>query len=264
MRIDRDTYNVYDKSDNMSLAIYSVKGDRSEQQDSAGYSISNDEMIIALCDGMGGHASGREASTKSIDSLISLFDATSKKDRSHSFLVDAIESLNQGVLDIADQDGNWAKAGTTLAAVISDGKTFDWVSVGDSRIYVLHNGILNQITTDHTYKLWLDEQKSKNAISQEEYENGLSSAEKLISFLGVGDVEYIGHSENVPVEKGDKILLMSDGLYKLLPNEAIESILKNFTNVSDALAALEYKVKSAVKNKAVVRDNMTLALLKIM
>ena len=61
----------------------------------------------------------------------------------------------------------------------------------------------------------------------------------------------------------DKILLMSDGLYKLVSNNEIMRILSNFTNIEDALKALELKAQKASKNFKISRDNMTVALIKI-
>ena len=63
--------------------------------------------------------------------------------------------------------------------------------------------------------------------------------------------------------KEDKILLMSDGLYKLVSNDEIKRILSNFSNIEDALKALEIKAQKAARSKNVNRDNMTVALVKI-
>ena len=66
MLINKDTYNVYESNEMFALSVFSVRGDRDEQQDSAGYCLYPFEVMVTVCDGMGGHSSGKKASSKAV------------------------------------------------------------------------------------------------------------------------------------------------------------------------------------------------------
>jgi len=102
-------------------------------------------------------------------------------------------------------------------------------------------------------------------ISEEKYRSESEErGEALVSFLGVGGLEVIDRNE-IPfeLEKNDKILLASDGLYKIISEEEISKILENFSNLNDALGALELRAAREAKKNNITRDNMTMALIKI-
>ena len=101
-------------------------------------------------------------------------------------------------------------------------------------------------------------------IDELEYQSKSLQGEALISFLGVNGLPKIDTNDNpFTLIKDDKILLMSDGLYKLVSNDEIGRILSNFTNIEDALNALELKAQKVSKTSKISRDNMTVALIKI-
>ena len=255
---------IQDGSMELELAVISVLGDREDQQDCFGYSLKPGEGLIAVCDGMGGHEGGRLASSVAVNRMISSYDETYPHVEISSFLLEEVHKADREVYQLAREDGTLLRAGTTVCAVFVKDRKLSWVSVGDSRIYLLRDEEFVQITHDHNYRLALDEHLAAGAISEEEYQRELARGEALISFLGLGELKIIDIN-TVPFElqKDDRIILMSDGLYKLASDEEIKRILLNFNNISDALQALEMKAKKNAKYATVKRDNMTVALVRI-
>ena len=239
-------------------------GDRDDQQDCFGYSLKQGEGLIVVCDGMGGHEGGRLASSVAVNRMISSYDETYPHADAGSFLLGEVHKADKDVYQLAREDGTLLRAGTTISAVLVKDRKLSWVSVGDSRIYLLRDEEFVQITQDHNYRLALDEHLAAGAIGEEEYQRELARGEALISFLGIGELKIIDIN-TVPFElqKDDRIVLMSDGLYKLASDDEILRILLNFTNISDALQALEMKAKKKAKYATVKRDNMTVALVRI-
>lgn len=264
MQSYKDNFQMYDENAFFSLAIFSVIGDRDEQQDSVGYELRSDEGIVAVCDGMGGHAGGKLASSMAIDLLLKAYNSVYPCQDIHEMLIDTVEAIDKKISLLIDEDGNAMQAGSTIVSVVLKGNALYWISVGDSRIYLLRNGELVQATQDHTYQILLDEQLSTAQISEMEYNIESQKGEGLVSFLGVDGLPKIDSNDNLlTLQKNDRIILMSDGLYKLLADDEIGRILSNFNNIEDALNALEFKVQKAARNKGVKRDNMTLALIRV-
>lgn len=263
MKLQSENQTITESNELFELAAMMVLGDRTEQQDCIGWSLETNGGMVVLCDGMGGHQGGSRASAAAVDCFLSAYTQISGVQPS-PLLAKATMEANKTVCNLKDPDGLPLKAGSTLAAVIlRDGELF-WSSVGDSRVYLARGDAFVQITQDQNYRTVLDEQLRSGAITAEEYNRNLPRAEALISYLGIGDLRLVDHN-SVPLGlcQGDKLILMSDGLYKLLPDEVIFRILENFSSPRDALHALEMKVRSKAKNSAVLRDNMTVALIKL-
>lgn len=264
MLLEKDNYCVLEENKNIILSVYSSIGDREEQQDRAGYSLGTNSGLVVLCDGMGGHAAGKLASNTAVTEMLSMNSISAIGNNTHDDLCNAARILDEKVHSISDVDGNWAQAGSTLVtAIVSDSILF-WITVGDSRIYLHRDNKLLQLNKDHTYASALDEMLRQNSITKSEYDVEMGKAEALISFLGIGDLSIIdGNKDPIYLNSGDKILIMSDGLYKIIPDDEICSIIDNFSNVSDALRTLDLKAKSRAKQEGLVRDNMTLALISV-
>ena len=264
MQNHKDNFQIYDENSLFEIAVTSVIGEREEQQDSFGYEIKPDEGIVVICDGMGGHNGGKLASSIAVDMLIRKYSEVYPIHNVHSVLIDTIEEADRRIASLADESGNYLQAGSTVVIAFIRGKTLHWISVGDSRIYLYRNGELVQATEDHVYQTILDKKKDQGLIDELEYQSKSLQGEALISFLGVNGLPKIDTNDNpFTLIKDDKILLMSDGLYKLVSNDEIGRILSNFTNIEDALNALELKAQKVSKTSKISRDNMTVALIKI-
>lgn len=258
----KDNYIIAEENTNCRIMIYSVIGDREEQQDSAGYEFHSNKALAVICDGMGGFNGGKRASSTSVEKMLRWFSETKKSDDISKELVEEAKVLDEHVRALKDDKGNWLRAGSTLAAMFIEKNRIVWLAVGDSRIYSAKGEQFRQITSDHIYSKKLREQLELGTINQNEYDQKMIHGEALISFLGIGGLSIIDCNQ-MNIVSGDRFLIMSDGLYKLVPDNEVFEILSNFANVSDALRALDSKAKHYAKSKRIKRDNMTLALISI-
>lgn len=249
-----------------SLAIMSTIGDRSDQQDDFGYDFSDNGAIVLVCDGMGGHNGGTQASTTVTKRFLSDYKISrpTGKDAVISFLHDATVLANSDVFELKDSKGDKLNAGSTLVSVAVEEKQLFWSSVGDSRLYLFRAGELVQITQDHNYTTLLMEKLNMGLISQEEFDREKCNGEALISYIGMATLPLIDYNDTpFKLLPEDKLLLMSDGLYKVLTDSEILSVISNFNNINEAVQALDIKAKRNAKNLKISRDNTTISILKI-
>ncbi|MBP5417130.1 MAG: serine/threonine-protein phosphatase [Clostridiales bacterium] len=258
----RDNYSLYDENEIMEIAAISVIGNRNDQQDSFGYELKENEGIVVLCDGMGGHEGGKLASTTAIEHILNEYNDAYPCEDPHALLVDLAHESDTEIRALKTSEGEPMKAGSTIVSVFVRKNILYWLSVGDSRVYILRGDELVKITEDHTYKYMLDEQMRNGRISEMEYNERVTNGEALVSFLGRGELPYIDANDfPFELESGDKLLLMSDGLYKLVSDESIRAVLLSFSNIRDTVSALETMAQT--NGRYTNRDNTTIAMVRI-
>ena len=146
-----------------------------------------------------------------------------------------------------------------MVAVIAEDNRLYWASVGDSRIYIIRNHQLKQVTRDHNYMLRLMEMVQQGKMTLQEAESK-KQKEALISFLGIGNVSLMDVSQQPFVmEYGDIILLCSDGVTKTLPDHQIRDILCN--DAVSIQGKAEILVKAAIRGNTHTQDNTSVAIL---
>lgn len=206
------------------------------------------ENLFAIADGLGGLQDGEIASRLALDTLDTAFSA----DRSVSGLLGACRESNEAVWRQAN--GQEATIGTTLTALaITSDVAEVVVNAGDSRLYHMRHGRLVQLTEDHTVtaeSIRVGELSEEDAQSHP-YRHVLTRA------IGVGpdvDIDYAG----VSCESGDRLLLCTDGLFKVLAPEEIKVGL-----VSEAVPqqSADNLVNSAVEQGA--EDNVTVMVIDV-
>ena len=134
----------------MTLQLrYAAVSDRGLLRDGNEDSVYAGPRLLAVADGMGGHAAGEVASAVAIASLAPLDEDAPGADLLDA-LRDAAESANARLREMVDADGALDGMGTTLTAMLWAGNRFGVLHVGDSRAYLLRGGQLAQITHDHT------------------------------------------------------------------------------------------------------------------
>ena len=264
MQSDRDYQSAYESNDIMELAFLTVLGGRDEQQDSFGYSVKEDETLAVICDGMGGHRGGKLASRLSVSMILSTYETTYPCEDPAGMMIGAAKQIDSAVRTMTDGAGNPVGGGSTMVAVHIRGNSLVWCSVGDSRGYLLRDEQFVQFTQDQNYQTVIDEKLRMNLIDQEEYDEESRRGGALISFLGIGDLKLIDYNSSpLTLKSGDRIILMSDGLYKLVPDNEIRTVAENFKNISDVLNVFEVKAAKAARTNGVSRDNMTAAVIHI-
>ena len=214
--------------------------------------------LYAVADGMGGHDSGEVASELAVETLFSSsrerISGMESQDEVglRKLLRASFEEANRTVVNTGmEQESNM---GTTLCAVLVN-ETNDVVAgnVGDSRIYLLRDGQLSQISQDHSLVSFLVQ---LGELSEEEARDHPSGNILIRSIGSVLDVEI--DLFHVKSEKGDRILLCSDGLWGEVQDEEITTILTNNKNPEEACTAL---IEAA--NGYGGRDNSTLIVVDV-
>ena len=250
--------------DAFEIAAFMTIGDRAEQQDCFGFHLKGTEGLAVLCDGMGGHAAGAQASCYTADHFIKCYRSRCPEEHPITFLNRAIRESDMIVSSMTDENGMPLNSGATTVSVLIDGKDLYWCAAGDSRAYLLRKGEFVQFTYDQNYGTVLDEKFRAGEISPEVYSAEYEKAASLISYVGIGGLELIDYNnEALKLKADDIIIVMSDGLYKMLSDEETAALLSNFTNISDALGAIEMKVRYYAQALNCERDNMTVMIIKI-
>ena len=197
-------------------------------------------LVVAVADGMGGHAAGEIASSIAIET------AATSDGRAAERVVLANEAVWKGSIERTDRSG----MGTTLTVGIfhPDG-TLDVGHAGDSRLYLARRGDLLQVTGDHSL---VAEYLASGQITEEEAENH-PRRNVITRALGIDpQIEVDAHT--VHLRPGDRVLLCTDGLTTMIsPEELTEIVVENESPQATAWALIE----SA--NKAGGEDNITVA-----
>ena len=203
------------------------------------------EPLFAVADGMGGHQGGEVASKLALDTLLEATDGVA--------LAQAVQDANRAVFERAGSDPALAGMGTTLTAFIADGDTLRLAHVGDSRAYLLRDGELQRITTDHTVVEGLVE---KGELTPQEA--SIHPQRSILTrAVGVeGDVQV--DQASLDLRPGDRLLLCSDGLTGMIEDDHINRILEERPDPQDAADAL---VEAA--NEAGGQDNVTAVVIDV-
>jgi len=245
-----------------SVYVSSINGDREYQQDSYAHSGAlspavTDVMGVmgVVCDGMGGMQGGEIASRACADMLCNGYYQLGGTDDICGVLRHLILAADNEISRIHDAQGRLLKCGTTAVAAVVLDKTVYWASTGDSRIYLIRGGVLTQLTRDHNFQLKLMEDYAKGLCTREEVERN-PQRNALISYVGKGSNLLVDTGKYpFEYEKGDVLLLCSDGVYKTLSDNAVKSIVLDH---KDKLSQLPEAISSAAYASGNVKhDNIT-------
>jgi PPM family protein phosphatase len=186
----------------------------------------NDTVLLAIADGMGGHAAGEVASEIAID-IIKDLDPNVEDMESH--LAELLQKASLRIQKRAFEDFSLEGMGTTLSVVLVRNQKAYWIHVGDTRIYLFRDGRLSQITEDHTVPQLL---VKEGEISKEE-----ARAHSLHHVLlnCVGPDEYEADQGSFSVTGKDLLMLSTDGLHDALPDVDMEFILGRKTDLKERL-----------------------------
>ena len=222
---------------------------RSSNQD-GGYSGTN---LYVVADGMGGHAGGDIASALATQHVAKIDDVYPDSDQAISSLLEAMREANRNLSDTVSKFNYLAGMGTTMDAVIFTGDIANIAHIGDSRVYLMRDGKLTQITKDHTFVQQLID---AGRLTEEE---ALVHPRRNVILRVLGDTseepEFDIHQ--IEVQPGDRLLLCSDGLCGVVPNYLIEENMK----VANLDEAIELLIDEAKEYGA--PDNVTVLLLEI-
>lgn len=186
-------------------------------------------VLLAVADGMGGHAAGDRAAELACQSL-QAFDADTREIEDQ--LRELVWKANRAILDAAGRDASLDGMGTTLTATFIERSTAHWVHAGDSRLSLLRDHALAQITNDHSYPGLL---LQSGEISPEEARTH-PLRNLLLNCLGRSELEL--DAGVVTLEGGDLLLLSTDGLHDWIPEAAVIEGLDSRPGLGEKLDVL--------------------------
>ncbi len=217
-----------------STAAASHIGTREYQQDALYASGSRGKYAYGvLCDGMGGMEAGEKASSDVVEYLANQLELWTEEKAVPELYQQAIVHANEMILGRYCQDGH--STGTTLVSAFMHGENLFWASVGDSRIYIIREEEIVQMTRDHNYALELAVLVAAGNMTPEEAAAD-PQKEALISYIGAPELSLIDiNQQPFLLKAGDQVLLCSDGLTKSLSDEKIlEQVLSCKGDIKEA------------------------------
>jgi len=213
-------------------------------------------QLIAVADGMGGHAAGEVASRIAVKVLEKLAPTLTAQeideDSVEDLLMHSLHSIDAEIAAVADEEIEKRGMGTTLTTLLIRDNHIALLHVGDSRCYRLRGNALEQLSNDHTV---IQELLDQGAISQAEAAEHPQRSMLTQALRGDGDVTPV--LQMYEVKKGDRYLLCSDGLSGVLTDKEIKVGLKK----SDKDEAVKFLNDATYINGA--PDNVTILIADI-
>lgn len=238
--------------DNLAITAFDVVSD-----------LVPESLFCVLCDGVGGHLGGEIASRLAVDQITAEIEAT---DGSSPLvqMTNAIHSASKLVWETSQTSSELRGMATTVVCAWIFGKRLFIANVGDSRIYLIRKGHLQQISVDHT---WLQEALEAGLIARADFK-GHPNAHVINRYVGSEvppDVDsrlmFGEHPEKnlqgMMLEAGDQLFMCSDGVSDLVQETEIVTLLKN-PNLDSALEALKLLVyqRGATDNLSMIVVNI--------
>lgn len=239
-----------------SATVSDVGTVRSNNQDSSFAG----EHLVAICDGMGGHAGGDTASTIAIRSLahIEQHDSANNVASIASMMETSVMAAHDAIVGKAKRERALAGMGTTVTAVALIEGYWVITHIGDSRAYLLRDGKIRRMTQDHSYVQHLID---TGRITEAEARN---HPQRNVVMRVLGDFDIDPHPDIAifRAQPSDRWLLCSDGLSGVLENDTLEQVLTDFSaeeECAQQLVSMALKAGSTDNVTAVIAD-ATLAL----
>lgn len=213
----------------LRFAAGSHKGMIREGNEDSGYA---GPRLLAIADGMGGQAAGEVASSEVISTLVQLDDDVPGSDILTS-LGTAVQRANDQLRVMVEEDPQLEGMGTTLTALLWTGQRLGLVHVGDSRAYLLRDGVLTQITQDHT---WVQRLVDEGRITEEE---ATTHPQRALLMRALGSGEHVEPDLSIrEVRVGDRYLICSDGLSGVVSHQTLEETLASYQGPQETIQDL--------------------------
>ncbi len=228
--------------DALGMTHVGMKRDHNEDN----YLLADSERVYVVADGMGGHAAGEVASKLAVDEVAEFFAMTGRDaDATWPFkmqktlnydgnrLATAVKLANRQIVESAREDKKRKGMGTTIVAAHFVGSLAFIAHVGDSRGYLWRDGVLTQVTQDHSL---LNDYIRAGKLTPQEAES-FPQKNVITRALGI-DAAVIVDVTRVELVAGDVVLLCTDGLTGMLSDAAIGEVLARNADLERACSQL--------------------------
>ena len=233
-------------------------GRRDYQQDSFGQTtvLRNTGILAVLADGMGGLSGGERVSQKIVMEALT-FGSTLQANQVPTALPGMVAGINRAVNQMLGPKGLYTSGSTVVSALIT-GNALRWISVGDSRIYLYRDGQISQLSRDHDLlQDWMPDILDGKRSMAEALRD--PNGRKLTSFIGMGELRHVDYNRTpIPLLPGDRVLLMSDGVYGTVSDAEMAAILRDCGSVQLAASHIGQRIMGAALP---YQDNYTLIVL---
>lgn len=213
--------------------------------------------LVAVADGMGGHAAGNVASNLAVQTFNKEVTARYPAATPAAVLRDAVQAANRSIRDTVQETSALQGMGCTFVGALVEARQLRWASVGDSHLYLLRGGALAKLNADHSYGGYLDRMAAAGTPVQGE---AGFSRNMLMSALTGSDIPDIDCPESpFTLQAGDRILLASDGLDSLAP-EQVTTVASRAATARECVEALLQAVTAAGVAR---QDNTTVVVIDV-
>lgn len=213
--------------------------------------IGNLPNVFIVADGMGGHNAGDYASRYAVETVVEEIGTSFEKNPVR-IMGRAIDKANAMIRQKAREDIALNGMGTTMVIATCMGRYLEVANVGDSRLYVVHQDKIEQITQDHSL---VEEMVRMGGIDRASARN---HPDKNIITRAIGARDYVeADFFNLELQTGDMVLLCSDGLTNMIEDEIIYRILTNGESLKDRVEEL---VETANQNGG--KDNISVIVIE--
>ena len=202
--------------------------------------------LIGIADGMGGHRGGETASAGARDGLIRVLTG---KEPSLQTLEDAVKEVNLELWNRQEQEESLSGMGTTLSVIWPEEEKMLIAHVGDSRVYLMRDGQLRQVTQDHSM---VADMVRRGLLTEEQ-----AATHPMRNYI----TRAVGTEPTVEVDvlamerqRGDRWLVCSDGLHGLVAKEELQALMA----LDDMEEAADQMIREALNRGG--RDNVSLVL----
>lgn len=232
----------------MKYLFYTTKGPRSSNEDSYCIETSNNMLISCVADGVGGNAGGKIASNFATEEFINY-------SKENNDLKDFLPLVHSKLLQLQTEGKDFPpKATTTFSGIYIKEDKLLGCHTGDTRIYILRNNGLVQLTKDMTEANYYVEQ---GLMTKQE---ALIYPRKhiLTSVIGMDSLSFENQFFEFELKKNDRLLLLSDGAYNNISKLQIRNISKRYEEISE----FTYELISQIKSTE-LKDNCTMISIQI-
>ena len=203
-----------------------------------------------------GLSGGERVSQKIVMEALT-FGSTLQANQVPTALPGMVAGINRAVNQMLGPKGLYTSGSTVVSALIT-GNALRWISVGDSRVYLYRDGQLSQLSRDHDLlQDWMpDILEGKRSMAEALRD---PNGRKLTSFIGMGELRHVDYNRTpIPLLPGDRVLLMSDGVYGTVSDAEMAAILRDCGSVQLAASHIGQRIMGAALP---YQDNYTLIVL---